>query len=346
VLGTLIIAFHHLPDYAGNFYNLDYFGVPINLGYVNVLNTYLGLGLFVFTSGFVLCYSRPIIDRIGVFLKERVVRIFPLYWVALGLFALLYPGEMNLSDIVLHVFGLQIAAAPRFAAPVSTLWFVGLIVMFYLIYAVWAKYATGYKGTAALMVLVLGVSVAIRCVFQVIEYRFFVYFPIFVSGVMCGRVGLFTRLRVRVWHVVVALAVLVVSVLVLRAYHKGPIYDYGEVTEVFVAQAPFLDIVAVSSAIDAFVLAWVFVAFAAARSLVKLLSKTTVRLLEFVSFSSYGVFLFHRPIWNTLASGLRLDSNRWMLLFLVVVGLPLIVIVSYGAQVLSDKLVKCLGIVT
>jgi len=342
-LGTLVIVFHHLPDYAGNFYNLAYFGLPINLSYVNVLNTYVGLGIFVFVSGFVLYYTNPRVDRVFSFLKRRILRIFPMYLVALALFAVTV-RRLSMSEAFIHVLGLPILLAPRFVVPMPTLWFVGLIVVLYVFYALLVKYAPNYLGMALFSLVSFGLVYLVRHFFYVVEYRFFLYFFIFLAGVFCSKMRLFDRRDFGVSYLLIAMLVLCVAIVAFRSFHKGPIYDYGEVTEAFVSQAPITDIFTVSVAVDMIMLATVFVTFTLAKKLTRYLNERITRFLSFVSFSSYGVYLFHRPVLDAMTTAFRLvfpaHHAYWRLLYLVALGLPLVFALSYIAQVLSDKMME------
>lgn len=340
-LGTFIIVFHHLPDYVGNFYDLNCFGIPLNLSYVNVLNTYFGLGIFVFVSGFVLDYTSPEVDRPWSFLRTRAVRIFPLYLVALALFILTL-RRLSLPETLIHIFGLQILLAPRFVNPVPTLWFVGLIFQFYVLYALLAKHTRDHWGVVVFSLTVFGGLFLVRYFFNVVEYRFFLYYFIFLSGIMCCRASLFTRHNFGVMHLLVAILILFGSVVVFHSFNEGPIYEYGGVTEAFVSEASIAELIVVSAAVDLIMLAFVFIAFTIASKLKRHLNEATTRLLSFFSFSSYGVYLFHRPILDLITEmvdPLFAHHSGWRLLLGVVVGLPLVFSLSYIAQAVCSRAV-------
>lgn len=66
-----------------------YVTTPLLFGVLDKLSVYLfifGLSLFFFVSGFVLYYSHGGIETTAdtlAFWKKRVIRIYPLYWLAL-----------------------------------------------------------------------------------------------------------------------------------------------------------------------------------------------------------------------------------------------------------------------
>jgi len=342
VLGTFIIVFHHLPDYVGNFYNFNYFGIPINLSYINVLNTYFGLGIFVFVSGFVLYHTCPKIDSILSFLKKRVVRIFPLYLVAIALFALTL-RRLSLSETLIHILGLQILLAPKFVVPMPTLWFVGLIVTLYSFYAFLARYARDSLGIVSFSLVVFGLFYLIRHFLLIVEYRFFLYFFIFLAGIICRRARLFSRYDFGASHIFIAVLISFASVVVFRSFHEGPIYECGGVTEAFISQASIAEIFTVSTAVDTMMLTVIFIAFTLAKKLKKCLNKTVTRFLSSVSFSSYGIYLFHRPILDVITKASRFlfpHHSYWRLFSGVMFGLPLVFALSYIAQASSNKIVE------
>jgi len=340
VLGTFAIVFHHLPDYAGDFYDLNRFGIPLKLSYINVLNTYFGLGIFVFVSGFTLYYTNPKVDNILLFLKKRVIRIFPLYLVALVLFTLTL-RRLSLSETLIHILGLQILLAPRFVVPMPTLWFIGLIVILYLFYAFRSKYTSSGSGTVLFSLLVFGLLLVIRSIFGIVEYRFFIYFPVFWAGVLCCRNRLFSRYDFGVAHIVVAVLVLCMSVLVFRYSHQGP--NTGEITEESISQASTTEILIASIASDIIMLSAILIAFIVVKHVRKYLNETATRLLSFASFSSYCVYLFHRPALYAVAKAVYPYSpadDFWRLCSFVVVGLPLIFVLSYVAQALYNRIAR------
>ena len=106
----------------------------------------MGLGLFIFMSGYLLYYNNHSISsfqNILSFYRKRLLRIFPLYWAALAAFILvfsvfapklnsgfLFPNAQNVFgffNVLIHILGLQIFLAPAYASPMLTLYFIGLI---------------------------------------------------------------------------------------------------------------------------------------------------------------------------------------------------------------------------
>jgi hypothetical protein len=224
-----------------------------------------------------------------------------------------------------------------------TLWFVGVIMMFYSFYVFLARHTSGYVRTVLCSLAVFGLLYLVRHFFHIVEYRFFLYFFIFLAGVVCCKARLFSSRHFGVFHVFVAALVLCASVIVFRSFHEGPIYDYGGVTEAFISQASVLEIFTVSAAVDTMMLAFVFITFTLAEKLTRYLNETVTRFLSFASFSSYGVYLFHRPILDVItraSSSLFPDHGCGRLVLVIVFGLPLIFALSYIAQASVNKIVE------
>ena len=117
---------------------------------IRLLGKYSGNNWFkylFFISGFLLSQTDSVISSlkdIKKFYLKKFIRIYPLYWVALAsliiIFGLLQinPGHVNpynfsLDNVLLHFFGLQ-GIFPY--TSIQSMWFVGVIVLFYLLYPI------------------------------------------------------------------------------------------------------------------------------------------------------------------------------------------------------------------
>ena len=153
-LAILLIVFSHLPEL------LAFDSTPVistfkgfAVMFVNYFAT-LGLALFFFVSGFVIHRNNAnTATRTEVikFLKKRILRIFPLYWIAVGVYFLIfgilplktafvtYPiasylsTSYSITDIAIYVVGLQGVLAGLITHPMPGLWFIGVILVYYLI---------------------------------------------------------------------------------------------------------------------------------------------------------------------------------------------------------------------
>ena len=91
-----------------------------------------GIALFIFISGYVLHLNHPSFPQrnsLADFYKKRVLRIFPLYWLALALTIVI--GATLTPQIAFITFlGLQGFLSPRFSSDLANgWWFIGTIVV-------------------------------------------------------------------------------------------------------------------------------------------------------------------------------------------------------------------------
>ena len=172
----------------------------------------MGLGLFIFMSGHLLYYNNHSINsfqNILSFYKKRLLRIFPLYWAALGVFILvfsvfapklnsgfIFPNAQNafdISNVLVHILGLQILLAPAYASPLLTLYFIGLIIIFYAIYPFIIMISKDEKSLLFVSSMVFLGFLFISMTFNIIDPRFFVFFPIFVFGILTCKQSLIEK---------------------------------------------------------------------------------------------------------------------------------------------------------
>jgi peptidoglycan/LPS O-acetylase OafA/YrhL len=122
------------------------------------------------------------------FLKNRFIRIVPLYWMALTIFLILFTdSSTEASYIISHIFGLQIFMAPRLGYPIWTIWFIGILLLYYLIF-IFLNYLDSIKKIIPAAILILFGLILLRLNFRVIEYRFFLYYILFIAGIIAAKI--------------------------------------------------------------------------------------------------------------------------------------------------------------
>lgn len=183
----IVVILIHIPNnYAYPFY------IELNqyTGFLlHTLGIDIAMGSFVFLSGFSLYLNKdnrninsP--NRLKNFLKKRFLRIFPLYWIALIVFLILIADpDMNFMFTLAHVFGLQIIVAPMYGWPILTLWFIGIIVIYYLIFII-LSFMGSLKKIIPSALVILFFFVILNLYFGLVEYRFFLYYIIFIAGII------------------------------------------------------------------------------------------------------------------------------------------------------------------
>jgi peptidoglycan/LPS O-acetylase OafA/YrhL len=75
---------------------------------------------------------------------SKITRIYVPYIVALLLLAIFFDIEATRLDLVIHAFGVQLLLAPRIGIPIMTIWYVGLLLVYYLIFPILIKFVDSF----------------------------------------------------------------------------------------------------------------------------------------------------------------------------------------------------------
>ena len=317
-IAIILLLFHH-----GGIYNYALFGFPLS-----EISSYVAgylLGIFFFISGYLLVetLSRRTLSE---FIRLRFLRIYLPYWVALILFLVLMGESVNKGwmDILFQALGTQILVAPRFGFPYLTLWFVGLIIIYYLIFGILLKliHQKGLFVFAGVMVFLI--AAIIRKYLGVIEYRFFWYFSIFFAGVMFSKFFLLKKLATYRFRYIVETLLFVTSVIFLYPYRH--LSDH----KVIFTEIMFYDFFILSAILLTISLSgWI-----TRRGEVP----GFVRKLTYLSFFAY---LFHRPIW-TLLLRFYTPQEQFIPVYVMMIGIPLVLFLTYGMQKAYDPIYQIL----
>jgi peptidoglycan/LPS O-acetylase OafA/YrhL len=312
-----------------------------------------GLALFFFVSGFAIdLNNRDIRTRedAGKFFKKRAKRIYPLYWLALGVVVLapaLYrmaisgtltipnPGAIALA--VTYVVGAQ----ELFSLVINGyvyLWFVSAILILYAIYPVIARYSAdkaigrNIKNLLAVSTIIFGIFLAVNYVFSIMEYRFFLYYYIFMSGIVVNRTNIFnTKVNSRRLTVVfLAIFAVTVAYQILFAPH---VYDpqfesLAGITARWLIYIP----------ID---LLLIFAIFHLARNYYNVLDSRIQAAISYVAYASYPMYLFFALFLGGTAIFLEhYDASKFLILAAqIFVGLPISIVISFNLQRLADRII-------
>ncbi len=266
--------------------------------------------------------------------QEAPLRIYPLYLPALFLFVVLFHyGEiyhqMDFAPVpqnmVIHVLGLQGLASPLMP-PLPTLWFIGVIVLYYFVYLIIALCGMTTCRILATSLILLGLFVALRHFAGVVDNRFFLYYPAFVAGILACRGKSWVPSGAR-WALMVGSAVVALGSGAALWPLKDQVYDAnGLLAGRSFAGEAFRLVFLLSGTLSAFLLAGAVAP--------RLPQKARTVVLS-LSLASYGVYLYHRIIFALLSSfvkhvlGVPEDVRT---LVILVVGVPLAFIVAYALQ--------------
>jgi peptidoglycan/LPS O-acetylase OafA/YrhL len=294
-----VVAYLHLGAYVGN--------GETHVLWWTVAVTAVVLGTFTFLSGYVLgrWHGDLNLGSIRQFYVRRLLRIYPLYLVALAAFVLLW-----LADPVTALkaaFGISMF----WPEPPMTLWFITMILVCYLLAP--AFVAPPLKHAIPLAMAIWCSMLLLHVLLHPIDLRMLTYFPAFVAGVMCRRLNWRGRLRRRQGTLLVAfLAGMALSIALLD---RPALWAIGAIPSV-VAGSLLLMVVA-----DA---RWSHLGLSPA-----------IVLLSYISFS---VYLFHRVVFELLKRHLWPNSALAQWMVLLILGLPLVLLLCGMAQRAHDRL--------
>ena len=294
-----IVGIRHMDGYAGDIYHCK----------LDDILAYSLLGLFVFISGYLLQRGMPIIRsgiQIRTFLLRRFLRIYPLYLLALMAFRVcgfITPAELLQQIFLLNIF---------LNSSVITLWFVSMLCVFYLLYPLLIRFrspAATLLTTAGLCAIGLVANIA----FDLVDFRAIIFLPLFTAGILASRHRLlFTAFRSTPFCIASSLLCLVASIFYFVTPRASSLFMLLFMT----TSLP----------------AW----FLTARLLTP---RLPVRLYATVAYSSYAMYLFHHPLFTTMTRLYQPPGTIATLLYLTLLGLPLLVTMAYGVQKLYDGLI-------
>ncbi len=351
----------------------------------------MGLGLFIFMSGYLLYYNTNSINSfkdVLSFYKKRLLRIFPLYWTAIAAFVLVFsvfapklnssfvfPNAQNVfgfSNVLTHVLGLQIFLAPAYASPMLTLYFIGLIIVFYAIYPFIIMLSKDAKNLLFVSSVVFLGFLLISRTLHVIDHRFFMFFPIFVFGILTCKENLFEKsgtILMEISFVKILLAglpVIFVMVVVLGS-RMGLLLDpkvsltidtsggtIGSSMLVSMLEGlanslglsyTILNFTLNTLLLNIFIIMFCIFEYRFAMKFIDdKFPSSLSSILTYIATSSYCVYLFHRPFLTLWNAGTNFISNPILRdITIIFVALPLLFFISYHAQVFEFYLKKYLS---
>ena len=381
-----------IPAHLSNFLSSTY--SKLALYAVDPYFANMGLGLFIFMSGYLLYYNNHSINSfqsVLSFYKKRLLRIFPLYWAAIAAFTLvffIFAPKLNsgfvfpnaehvfsFHNIIMHILGLQILLAPAYASPLLTLYFIGLIIIFYAVYPFIIMVSKNSKQLIFYSSLVFLGFLLISRTFSIIDPRFFMFFPTFVFGILTCKESLFDKSMTNILKIpfiqllLAVLPAMFVLFIVLGSRTtllldpkasfsiesaSGVTIGSSMVVSMLkgVASSLGLGYVTLEFIIDSVLLLNVFIIMFcileyrfAMKFVTNELSSSFSSAFTYIATASYCVYLFHRPflaLWN---SGTNFINNPILRDFILIfLALPILLFISYNLQIFELNLKKSISI--
>ena len=292
-----VVAYLHLGGYVGN--------GETHVAWWQPALTTVVLGAFVFLSGYLLGLWREdsSVSAVLSFYRNRLMRIYPLYLLALACYVALWITDWQTAlkaALVLSMF---------WPEPPATLWFVTMMVVFYCLTPILVV-PRATVSIAVWFVAWLSMIVLHQLV-QPVDPRVLTHFPAFVAGIACRRFGLRPKLQMHV--PVLSLGTAAALALGVAALHSPDWSALAAIPSVLLGPALLLAVV---------------------DSWLTLLGR--LRWVVWLSYVSFCAYLFHRVVFAIL---IRVHwpvdaGSQWALLLLV--GLPSVLLLSYAVQRLYD----------
>ncbi|MGB3672508.1 MAG: acyltransferase [Phormidesmis sp.] len=302
----------------------------------------IGLTIFFFISGFLL--SRSVLGKQAAFdaktfLKRRLIRIVPLYWVALIVFVGVFHVEQVFkhadfsplpATLAAHFLGIQLFLVPT-TSEIFTIWYMGALIPYYILFALTAKLKPmSYCGVNLLILgLLYGVKIALeREGILSIDTRLLLHYPTFLLGVFYARVDInldFVRKRKRM---LCGLFGVLMLVLLQKTGSEGIALNTMQLVQANVGYYIYCLLGGIFFTGLAFWIAPVARKFPA--------------LVAALSASSYAVYLFHRPIYSIFYHFIVFEFSGGLVLrtLLFPITTILLVAIAYYIAKAESHLVK------
>ncbi len=291
-----IVGFWHLFYYTDAF---PEFHNPFTHEFTQIV-----LGLFVVISGFLVgCSARNSTSLIH-FYRTRLIRIYPLYALAVILFYF-----KGINDGVASIKSLILISMFYGPAP-QTLWFITMLMLFYFATPFLLKIAGNSATYFLLIIAILTIAFTLFGATKTLDQRMLFYFPCFCIGIYCSRHGLkndFVNLRS-------ALLLFGLWLILLSIGINSWIFNKLEIILM--------------------ILSCSYLIFAISYSNENKFKK--LKIISWLSYSSFAMYLFHIPILVVLKRLYFPEDGQLQALYLITVGMFLVAFISWSLQKLYD----------
>ncbi|MFZ5908632.1 MAG: acyltransferase family protein [Chloroflexota bacterium] len=314
-LAVLVLLFHHSGIYQTPLFGISLEAMqPYGSSFIN--------GTFLFLSGYFALISLQ--HREGdlfAFYRSKFIRIYPPYLVALLLFVYLIGYSLRKRDLFIYLIGMQTIFSPAVAKPLLTLWFIGILGLFFFIFGILIYvFRTDVQRLLGAFTLFVAAYI-IRISTGLIDDRFFLYFFVFLMGVVVGRsAGLTGFLLSPRW--------LPGKFMMLLAGLSG--YWLALTSGVEAISIPYI------VAADIFILSSVVFFLA----LFARFTEQPNPLWGRIAKASFFTYLFHRPVWHVCQTLVDVSPGGSEALLNLLPGSLLTLFLAYYLQKGYDRLVS------
>ena len=317
---ALIILFVHHGFYTTN-------RLPLNPLLFNLL-VYFAVGGFVFFSAYKLTKSK-LGDTFAAFWKNRLLRIYPLYVLAIISYVIVIYPDVSFLNLIKHLLCVQILIPQFFGPNFLTLYFVSLIFFYYLFFSLAKPYLKKpiifLLLHFSVLVIIWGLFLITKHSIQLIEPRLILYLNMFSGGMLFA----YYENKLPKWSLITGFAGLLMPMLYF----------------VFLASIKLIrpeDFYSQPGLSTFLIVPGFIMLYYSFMNLPLKLNWFTI-ISNFIADASFAIYLLHRPIWQIM----RYLSPQYSVpqsLFIIIFGVPLIIAVSFIIQsqynLAINKLIK------
>ncbi len=328
-IAIIMIYIQHLANYSFAGCDLSILGIRIDLSLSNDIFGHLGLGIFFFSSAYLIYKSTRSLDNISEirdFIIRRCIRIIPLYYLSLFIFIHYLSditGQVTKYCIAVHLLCLQGLLASSTCIPIATLWFVGVIVLFYILFIAINRFGFNFRRLVCIAACFALFCIVLKTTTGLCDKRLLLYLPSFMFGIIVARYGILGEFHKL--HNVSCAAIFAVAIYVyIFVLSKGLLEGRSSfLSPVNVLIFTLLNVIMITGIIITY-------------NVSRLNHASAIDGLGKLAYSSYCVYLFHRPVWWITLQVVKPSSHAGLALLLGIVGLPLTIAIAYFVQKLYD----------
>ncbi len=301
-----IVGFWHLLDYTNA---VVHYNNPVTLRL-----TYIILGTFIFVSGYYVGLRFKTTSRNDIigFYKKRLIRIYPLYLIAILLFAMLQLSDVRTSLKAAFLISMIVGKSP------PTLWFIALLMTYYVIspLIIYAVKALNTFGTILSFALFIACLMILFYITGRPDLRMIVYFPSYLLGIYVADRKIDNTV-------------------------KGHMILIPVVATIFLSFLEFQYVFLEITTKTIMILLCSFLVFRTGYN-IKISSNRSYKGVLILSYSSYCMYLFHRPVYIVLKKLYFPAEMAYQVVYLVILCVPCVILVSYILQRTYDNIIGML----
>lgn len=186
----------------------DFVHIPILSDIISI--GYAGCDIFLFASGVGIYYSLDKNDDLFSYLKKRIIRLMPLYWVILLIWILFrfYIGQMTWQAVIGSVLGIQYFIDWNY----DYNWYIPVMLLCYIIAPFLKKLLDKITGIAfKIILLIILICMSFAWSGDVMMMIGMTRIPIFCLGMMFGQPGrsgkVITRATKIIWFILIPIGI-------------------------------------------------------------------------------------------------------------------------------------------